>query len=187
MKKFPLCQVSVQTRIEQLHEDLNNHLENCEEFQKFFKRPKKYCPLCWREPKSSLVFHFKSKHFQDILGGSDSSDFSSESSDHSDTDDIIIISDSNDNDSIDSRVENETNDFQNHNIEDNIPLELFDGDEVKEPKPLIVFYYECPITSAKCQKWRSIEDVYAHVEAYHRMPKNIFEKTGLKIPEKILK
>ena len=86
MKKCPLCQVSVQTRIEQCHEDLNNHLENCEEFQKIFKRPKKYCPLCRREPKSSLAFHIKSKHFRDILGGSDSSDSSSESSEHSDTD-----------------------------------------------------------------------------------------------------
>ena len=214
VKKCPLCQFSVQTRIEQHHEDLNNHLENCEKFQKIFKKPKKYCPLCQREPKSSLVFHMKSKHFRDILGGSDSSDSSSESSEHSDTDNIIIISDSDDNDSIDSGVQNDTNDFtstltkylqrnqkkndksiigqpipetQNHETENIIPLELFHEDEVKEPKPLIIFYYECPITSGKCQKWRSIEDVYAHVEAYHRMPKNIFEKTGLKIPEKILK
>ena len=215
LKKCPLCQVSVRTRIEQRQKDLNNHLENCEEFQKIFKRPKKYCPLCRREPKSSLVFHIK-KHFRDILGGSD---FSSESSDRSDTDDVIIISDSDDNDSIDSGVLNDTNDnlvpskqvitstptkylqrnqkennksiigqpipeTQNHETEDIIPL---DGDEVKEPKPLIVFYYECPITSDKCQKWRSIEDVYAHVEAHHRMPKDVLEKTSLKIPEKILK
>ena len=46
---------------------------------------------------------------------------------------------------------------------------------------------ETSITSDKCQKWRSIEDVYAHVEAHHRMPKDVLEKTGLKIPEKILK
>ena len=214
VKKCPLCQFSVQTRIEQHHEDLNNHLENCEKFQKIFKKPKKYCPLCQREPKSSLVFHMKSKHFRDILGGSDSSDSSSESSEHSDTDNIIIISDSDDNDSIDSGVQNDTNDFtstltkylqrnqkkndksiigqpipetQNHETENIIPLELFHEDEVKEPKPLIIFYYECPITSGKCQKWRSIEDVYAHVEAHHRMPKDVLEKTGLKIPEKILK
>ena len=96
LKKCPLCQVSVRTRIEQRQKDLNNHLENCEEFQKIFKRPKKYCPLCRREPKSSLVFHIK-KHFRDILGGSD---FSSESSDRSDTDDVIIISDSDDKDSV---------------------------------------------------------------------------------------
>ena len=127
---------------------------------------------------------------------------------------IIIISDSDDNDSIDSGVQNDTNDFtstltkylqrnqkkndesiigqpipetQNHGTENIIPLELFHEDEVKEPKPSIIFYYECPITSGKCQKWRSIEDVYAHVEAHHRMPKDVLEKTGLKIPEKILK
>ena len=76
---------------------------------------------------------------------------------------------------------------QNHETEDIIPLELCHVDEVKEPKPLIVFYYECPITSDKCQKWRSIEDVYAHVEAHHRMPKDVLERTGLKITEKILK
>ena len=124
---------------------------------------------------------------------SDSSDSSSESSEHSDTDNIIIISDSDDNDSIDSGVQNDTNDFtstltkylqrnqkkndesiigqpipetQNHGTENIIPLELFHEDEVKEPKPLIIFYYECPITSGKCQKWRSIEDVYSHVEAH---------------------
>ena len=77
--------------------------------------------------------------------------------------------------------------IQNHKTEHIIPLELLHRDEVKEPKPLIIFYYECPITSDKCQKWRSIEDVYAHVAAHHRMPKDVLEKTGLKIPEKILK
>jgi hypothetical protein len=85
-------------------------MENCEEFQKISIKPKKYCPICQRAPKNSLIFHIK-RH---ILGGSDSSESPSESSDSSDSDDIIIISDTDDNDSIDSGVHNVTNDFTNN-------------------------------------------------------------------------
>ena len=103
-KKCPLCQCSfsIRTRIDECHEDLNRHMENCEEFQKISQKPKKYCPICQREPKNSLIFHIK-RH---ILGGSDSSESPnespSESSEDIDSDDIIIISDTEDNDSIDS-------------------------------------------------------------------------------------
>ena len=103
-KKCPLCQCSfsIRTRIDERHEDLNRHMDNCEEFQKISRKLKKYCPICKREPKNSLIFHIK-RH---ILGGSDSSESPnespSESSEDIDSDDIIIISDTEDNDSIDS-------------------------------------------------------------------------------------
>ena len=216
-KKCPLCQCSFSVRsiIDQVHEDLNNHMDNCEEFQKIFKKPQKYCPICQREPKNSIILHIK-RH---ILGGSDSS----ESSDDSDSDDIIIISDTDDNDSIDSGVHNDTNDFtnnlnlvpsstptknvqtnkilknnanifepiletQNCETEDIIPLELFPRVELKEPKPLILSYYECPLPGNTCSKWRSLEDAIAHVETYHRMSMDVFGRMpGIKLAPKILK
>ena len=89
-------------------------MDNCEEFQKISRKLKKYCPICKREPKNSLIFHIK-RH---ILGGSDSSESPnespSESSEDIDSDDIIIISDTDENDSIDSGVHNVTNDFTNN-------------------------------------------------------------------------
>ena len=221
LKKCSLCQgyFSVRTRIDERHEDLNRHLENCEEFQKISKKPKKYCPICQREPKNSLIFHIK-RH---ILGGNDSSDSPSESSDHSDSDDIIIISDSDDNDSIDSGVHNDTNDFannlnlvpsstprkhlqtnqklrteakidkpiletQNLETEDIIQIESFPREELKEPKPLILSYYECPLPNNTCPKWRSLEDVNAHVKTYHRMSMDVLDgMPGIKLAPKILK
>ena len=220
-KKCPLCQCSFSVRpiIDLRHEDLNNHMDNCEEFQKIFKKPQKYCPICQREPKNSIILHIK-RH---ILGGIDSSDSPSESSDDSDSDDIIIISDTDDNDSIDSGVHNDTNDFtnnlnlvpsstptknvqtnkilknntnigepiletQNCETEDIIPLELFPRVELKEPKPLILSYYECPLPGNTCSKWRSLEDAIAHVETYHRMSMDVFGRMpGIKLAPKILK
>ena len=224
-KKCPLCQCSfsIRTRIDECHEDLNRHMDNCEEFQKISKKPKKYCPICQREPKNSLIFHIK-RH---ILGSSESpSESSSESSDNSDSDDIIIISDTDENDSIDSGVHNDTNDFTNNlnfvpsstpskhlqtnqilgnqanigkpmlktpNIETEdiieiIPVESFPMVELKEPKPLILSYYECPLPANTCPKWRSLEDVIAHVETYHRMSMDVFGRMpGIKLSPKILK
>ena len=111
-------------------------MDNCKEFQKISKKPQKYCPICQREPKNSIILHIK-RH---ILGGSDSSESpsesSSESSDNSDSDDdIIIISDTDDNDSIDSGVHNDTNDFTNNLnfVPSSTPTKHFQTNEILTP------------------------------------------------------
>ena len=69
-----------------------------------------------------------------------------------------------------------------------IPVESFPRVELKEPKPLILSYYECPLPANTCPKWRSLEDVIAHVETYHRMSMDVFGRMpGIKLSPKILK
>ena len=64
---------------------------------------------------------------------------------------------------------------------------LSSREELKEPKPLILSYYDCP-ASNKCPKWRNLADVNAHMEIYHRIPLDIFSRAaGIKIVPKIFK
>ena len=77
---------------------------------------------------------------------------------------------------------------QNLEFEDIIEVESFPREELKEPKPLILSYYECPLLGNTCPKWRSLEDVKAHVETYHRMSMDAFGRmSGIKLTPKILK